>query len=259
VVAVIVGAIWFLRKTENSAGPNPAEQQAAEEAQTRIEQMTRERNAARQGTWSGKGSNKGRTADVSISADENGKIREATVSVHEGQEGILAGFQLDPKAEQILRELLSTYDPAKRTLEANIPFLRYDTWATPGPRTFKAIEGVERIPKKPNANTPDISIFVDYLVIESTEPDVLIQVGISRKGLLVFLNGSRRYESAMDRGRDVVSKQVRPGADQEITQFQDLVFNLSGGLNYVSGKVECSVGSPLAPAEGIGLSLARQP
>lgn len=261
-VAGGIALVFFLRgRSEEVVTPAGVEAPAPDAAQARIEQLRteRDRNAARSGTWSGSGAGKGRTAEATVTADEEGKIREATVVVREGTDGILAGFQVDPKAGELLREILAGYDPTKKTVEANLPFLRFDAWATPGPRVWKAIEGVERIPRKRTEETTDLSMFVDYLVLESAEPDVLIQAGISRKGIVMFLNGSRKFSEELSRGSDLVSKMVHPGQNQEIERFDDLIFNFGGGLSFVSGRVDGAVASPLAPAEGIAVSLQRQP
>jgi len=209
------------------------------------------------GSWTGRGTGYHRTADVSVTSNAKGEVVAATVTIRTQDDGIVAGFEVDPKAEATLSELMAAYDPKTKTLDANIPFLRFDDWAPPGVRTFKVLEGVERIPEKIPEEDTDLSIFVEYLILESTEPDVLIQAGISRTGVVMFLNGSRKYLLALGRGHDIVSHLVHPGGQQQISHFEDLVFDLSGGLDFVSDKIDAEVASPLRSTEPISLSLGR--
>jgi len=264
VALLLAAALFFVYRSRFQKTSSVAVKvdDSQDKAQAEIERLRTEKErqtGVTTGSWSGKGTNAGRTSEISITSGDDGTIKEATVVLRSGTEGVVAGFQYDPKAESLLRELMASYDPVKKTFEANLSFLRYDSWAPPGVRTYRALEGIERLPKKNPADIADMSMFVDYLVLESTDPDTLIQAGVSRKGLLMFLNGSHKYATEMERGHDIMSKFIHPGKEQEITHFQDLIFNFSGGLNFVSGRVDCAVASPLAPAEGMALSLQKQP
>ena len=249
-LVLVVLALKLGKSAPPSAVPAPETATAApvEAAPTEV---------PRAGTFAGHGASGDRGVDVRIVSVENGHIEAAQVTIRQGEEGVLAGFRYDPKSDALLRELLATYDPNAKTLEANVIAVPFESWAAPGIRKWKAIEGVERVPKKAQPEGTDLSIFVDYLVLEAADEDAVIQIGVSRKGLVAFLNGSKSYARSLQRGTDLVTKYVHPSQEQEITHFDDLVFDLAGGLSFVSGKVDCTVSSPLTPTQKTAVSLAR--
>ncbi|HKD20099.1 MAG TPA: hypothetical protein VKG23_19780, partial [Thermoanaerobaculia bacterium] len=119
-------------------------------------------------------------------------------------------------------------------------FIPMPPWMPHRDRQWRALEG-----QRARADE------TTYLLLESVEPDFLVQAGINASGFLSYLYSSRDY--ATRRGEDELSAVIHPEHDSSLRGFRGLVWDLSGAADFVTLDVPVTISQPAGAPDRIVL------
>ena len=163
--------------------------------------------------------------EVFVETDRSGNLVAAgAVLTDPGRGGAGAGFLTVPDGQRRLREIASAVLASPRGAALNSDFVPLAPWVPHRERLWRAVEGMRR-------NSEETT----YLLLESTETDYLVQVGVNASGFLSYLYLSPAYASG--RGTDALSRVIHPGSDNSLRGFHDIVWDLSGAADFVGLQV----------------------
>ncbi len=157
-----------------------------------------------------------------------------------GRGGAGAGYLTVPDGARRVKELASALASAPGGAAASVDFVPYAPWVPRRDRTWRAVEGQRRSPAE-----------TTYLLLESQEPDYLVQAGVNASGFLSYLYMSPAYASG--RGTDALSKAIHPSPESSLRGFRNLVWDLSGAADFVGLTVAASISGPAGSADRVVL------
>jgi len=200
------------------------------------------------GRWQGRSSttipgNPPRPAlrEVFIETDRAGTIVAAgAVLTDPGRGGAGAGYLTVPDGARRVREIASALAASPRGAALSLDFIPMPPWMPHRDRQWRALEG-----QRARADE------TTYLLLESVEPDFLVQAGINASGFLSYLYSSRDY--ATRRGEDELSAVIHPEHDSSLRGFRGLVWDLSGAADFVTLDVPVTISQPAGAPDRIVL------
>jgi hypothetical protein len=170
--------------------------------------------------------------DVFVETDKEGTILGAGVLLTDpGRGGAGAGYQMVSDGPRRLGEAAPLLAAAPGGAALPIDFIPFPAWVPPRNRLWRALEGQSR------RGEP-----VRYLLLESVEDDYLVQAGINQSGFLSYVFFSPAWASG--RGVDTLSKIIRPEPGSSLRAFQNLVWDLSGGADFLNLEVYARLSGP---------------
>jgi hypothetical protein len=179
--------------------------------------------------------------ELFVETDRSGSIVAAGVTLTDpGQGGAGAGYLTVPDGGRRVRELAAALAASPGGAPLSIDFIPFAPWVPKRDRTWRAVEGQRR---SAEATT--------YLLLESLEPDYLVQAGVNASGFLSYLYLSPAYASG--RGTDALSRVIHPGPESSLRGFRNLVWDLSGAADFVGLEVAVSISGPAGSADRIVL------
>jgi hypothetical protein len=177
--------------------------------------------------------------EMFVETDRAGNIVAAGVTLTDpGRGGAGAGYLTVPDGGRRVRELAAAVAASPGGAALSFDFIPFAPWVPKRDRTWRAVEGQRR-----NAEE------TTYLLLESLEPDYLIQAGVNASGFLSYLYLSPAYASG--RGTDALSKVIHPGPESSLRGFRNLVWDLSGAADFVGLQVAASISGPAGSADRI--------
>ena len=179
--------------------------------------------------------------EVFIETDRSGNVVAAGVTLTDPSHGGAgAGYLTVPNGRERLREIAAAVLASPKGAVLHLDFIPLAPWAPHRDRTWRAVEGQRRTAED-----------TTYLLLESLEPDYLIQAGVNASGFLSYLYLSPEYASG--RGTDALSKVIHPGSENSLRGFRNLVWDLSGAADFVSLQVGATLSGPRGSADRITL------
>jgi hypothetical protein len=179
--------------------------------------------------------------EIFIETDRSGNVVAAGVTLTDpGRGGAGAGYLTVPDGGRRVRDLAAVLAGSPAGAPLTLDFIPYAPWVPQRERTWRAVEGLRR--------TPDETT---YLLLESREPDYLIQAGVNATGFLSYLYLSPAY--AFGRGTDALSKVIHPGPESSLRGFRNLIWDLSGSADFVSLQVTTTISGPAGQADRVVL------
>ncbi len=177
--------------------------------------------------------------EVFIETDRSGTIVAAgAVLTDPGRGGAGAGYLTVPDGGRRVREIAAALEAAPRGAVLSLAFIPLAPWVPRRDRAWRAVEGQR-------ARPDDTS----YLLLESVEPDFLIQAGVNASGFLSYLFLSPEY--ALHRGADALSQVIHPERDSSLRGFRGLVWDLSGAADFVTLQVPVTISLPAGSSDRI--------
>jgi hypothetical protein len=178
--------------------------------------------------------------ELFLETDRSGNIVAAGVTLTDpGQGGAGAGYLGVPDGQRRVREAAAALAATPHS-PLSLDFIPFAPWVPKRDRLWRAVEGQRRNPAE-----------ATYLLVESLEPDYLVQAGLNASGFLSYLYLSPAYASG--RGSDVLSKVIHPGADSALRGFRNLVWDLSGSADFVGLQVNATLSGPAGTMDRIVL------
>lgn len=178
--------------------------------------------------------------EVFVETDRSGNIVGAGVTLTDpGRGGAAAGYLTVPDGQRRVREAAAAFAVSPRAA-LSVDFIPFAAWVPRRDRFWRVLEGQQR---KPEDTT--------YLLVESVEPDYLVQAGLNASGFLSYVYLSRAYAS--ERGTDVLSKVIHPGPDSALRGFRNIVWDLSGAADFVALQVPATISEPGGTADRLVL------
>ena len=179
--------------------------------------------------------------EMFIETDRSGNVVAAGVTLTDpGRGGAGAGYLTVPDGGRRVRGLASALLGSPGGAPLTLDFIPYAPWVPQRERTWRAVEGLRKTPEE-----------TTYLLVESREPDYLIQAGINATGFLSYLYLSPAYASG--RGTDALSKAIHPSPDSSLRGFRNLVWDFSGSADFVTLQVAATISGPAGAADRITL------
>ena len=179
--------------------------------------------------------------EVFVETDRSGNIVGAGVTLTDpGRGGAAAGYLTVPDGQRRVREAAAALAASPRT-SLPIDFIPFAAWVPRRDRVWRALEGQQRNPEDTTS----------YLLVESVEPDYLVQAGLNASGFLSYVYLSRPYASG--RGTDVLSRVIHPGPDSALRGFRNIVWDLSGAADFVGLQVPATISEPGGTADRLVL------
>ncbi len=170
--------------------------------------------------------------EVFLETDRSGAIVAAgAVLTDPGHGGAGAGYLTVPDGRRRIREIETALGASPHGAALNLDFVPLPPWAPHRDRLWRAVEGQRRGGEEPT-----------YLLLESLEPDFLVQAGVNASGFLSYLFLSPPYESG--RGNDALSRVIHPGPGSALRGFRNLVWDLSGAADFVTLQVRATISQP---------------
>jgi hypothetical protein len=170
--------------------------------------------------------------EVFVETDRAGAIIGAGVTLTDpGHGGAGAGYLTVPDGRHRVRALAEALAAAPKGAAVSLDFIPFPPWVPRRDRLWRAIEGQRRNPDEAN-----------YILVESLEPDYLIQAGVNSSGFLSYVFLSPEY--ATGRGSDVLSRVIHPDPDSALRGFHDIIWDLSGAADFVSLQVHATLSAP---------------
>lgn len=170
--------------------------------------------------------------DIFFETDREGTIFAAGVLLTDpGQGGAGAGYRVVPDGPRRLAQAASLLAAAPGGAALPIDFVPFPAWVPARNRVWRALEGQSRRGEQ-----------VRYLLLESVEDDYLVQAGINQSGFLSYAFFSPAYASG--RGVDTLSKIIHPEPGSSLRGFQNLVWDLSGGADFLNLEVYAKLSGP---------------
>jgi len=178
---------------------------------------------------------------VFIETDRAGTIVAAgAVLTDPGRGGAGAGYVTVPDGARRVHEIASAVAASPRGAALSLDFIPLPPWMPHRDRQWRALEGQKARPEE-----------TSYLLLESVEPDYLVQAGINASGFLSYLFLSRDYTAR--RGEDDLSAVIHPERDSSLRGFRGLVWDLSGAADFVTLDVLVTISQPAGAADRIVL------
>ena len=179
--------------------------------------------------------------EVFIETDRSGTIVAAgAVLTDPGHGGAGAGYLTVPDGRRRVQEIARAVAATPRGASVALDFIPLPPWAPRRDRVWRALEGQRSRPEE-----------VSYLLLESIEPDYVLQAGVNASGFLSYVFLSREYASA--RGEDALSRVIHPGPGSSLRGFRNLVWDLSGSADFVTLQVPVTLSQPAGAADRIVL------
>ena len=179
--------------------------------------------------------------EVFIETDRSGTIVAAgAVLTDPGRGGAGAGYLTVPDGRRRVREIAQALAASPRGAALSLDFIPLSPWVPRRDRIWRAVEG-----QRPRAEE------VSYLLVESLEPDYVIQAGVNASGFLSYVFLSREY--AGGRGEDALSRVIHPGPESSLRGFRNLVWDMSGAADFVTLQVPVTLSQPAGGADRIVL------
>jgi len=176
-----------------------------------------------------------------VETDRSGTIVAAgAVLTDPGRGGAGAGYLTVPDGRHRVQEISRTLAASPRGAGLALDFVPLAPWVPRRDRIWRAIEG-----QRPKAED------VSYLVVESLEPDYVVQAGINASGFLSYVFLSREY--AGEPGGDALSRIIHPGPESSLRGFRNLVWDMSGAADFVTLQVPVTLSQPAGAADRIVL------
>jgi hypothetical protein len=170
--------------------------------------------------------------DIFFETDREGTILAAGVLLTDpGQGGAGAGYRLASDGPRRLTQAASLLAAAPGGAALPIDFIPFPAWVPARNRLWRPLEGQSRRGEQ-----------IRYLLLESVEDDYLVQAGINQSGFLSYAFFSPAYASG--RGVDVLSKIIHPEPGSSLRGFQNLVWDLSGGADFLNLEVYAKLSGP---------------
>jgi hypothetical protein len=174
-----------------------------------------------------------------IETDRSGTIVAAgAVLTDPGRGGAGAGYLTVPDGRRRVREIAQALAASPRGAGLALDFIPLSPWIPRRDRVWRAVEG-----QRPRAED------VSYLLVESLEPDYVIQAGINTSGFLSYVFLSREY--AGNRGEDALSRVIHPGPESSLRGFRNVVWDMSGAADFVTLQVPVTLSQPAGTADRI--------
>lgn len=174
-----------------------------------------------------------------IETDRSGTIVAAgAVLTDPGRGGAGAGYLTVPDGRRRVQEIARTLAASPRGAAIALDFIPLAPWVPRRDRIWRAVEG-----QRPKAED------VSYLLVESLEPDYVVQAGINETGFLSYVFLSREY--AGDRGQDALSRVIHPGPESSLRGFRNLVWDMSGAADFVALQVPITLSQPAGAVDRI--------
>jgi hypothetical protein len=182
-----------------------------------------------------------------IETDRSGTIVAAgAVLTDPGRGGAGAGYLTVPDGRRRVQEIARTLAASPRGAPIALDFIPLAPWVPRRDRVWRAVEG-----QRPRAED------VSYLLVESLEPDYVVQAGINETGFLSYAFLSREY--AGGRGEDALSRIIHPGPESSLRGFRNLVWDMSGAADFVALQVPITLSQPAGAVDRIILRRERAP
>lgn len=179
--------------------------------------------------------------EVFIETDRAGTIVAAgAVLTDPGRGGAGAGYLTVPDGARRVHEIAAALAASPRGAALSLDFIPMPPWMPHRDRQWRALEGQKARPDE-----------TSYLLLESVEPDYLVQAGINASGFLSYFFSSRDY--AVRRGEDELSAVIHPGPESSLRGFHGLVWDLSGAADFVTLNVPITISQPSGGADRIVL------
>jgi hypothetical protein len=179
--------------------------------------------------------------ELFVETDRSGNVVAAGVTLTDpGRGGAGAGYMTVTDGGRRVRELASALAASPSGASLALDFIPYAPWVPQRDRTWKAVEGMRRAPEE-----------TSYLLLESREPDYLVQAGVNASGFLSYLYLSPAYASG--RGTDALSKVIHPGPESSLRGFRNLIWDLSGSADFVTLQVAATISGPAGTPDRINL------
>jgi len=176
-----------------------------------------------------------------IETDRSGTIVAAgAVLTDPGRGGAGAGYLTVPDGRRRVREIAQTLAASPRGAALALDFIPLSPWVPRRDRIWRAVEG-----QRPKAED------VSYLLVESLEPDYVVQAGVNASGFLSYVFLSREY--AGGRGEDTLSTVIHPGPESSLRGFRNLVWDMSGAADFVTLQVPVTLSQPAGGADRLVL------
>jgi hypothetical protein len=180
--------------------------------------------------------------EVFIETDRAGTIVAAgAVLTDPGRGGAGAGYLTVPDGGRRVREIAAALNAAPRGAALSLDFIPLAPWVPKRDRLWRALEGEHPRPED-----------TTYLLLESVEPEYLVQAGVNASGFLSYLFLSPEYGAR--RGSDALSQVIHPGPDSSLRGFRGIVWDLSGAADFVSLQVPVTLSQPAGSADRILLN-----
>jgi hypothetical protein len=176
-----------------------------------------------------------------VETDRSGNIVAAGVTLTDpGRGGAGAGYMTVPDGRRRVREMAAALAASPRGEALSLDFIPFPPWVPARERKWHALEGHRRNPEE-----------TTYLLLESLEPDYLVQAGINASGFLSYLYLSPAY--AQLRGTDALSRAIHPEPGSSLRGFRNLIWDFSGAADFVGLTVQCTISGPAGSADRIVL------
>jgi hypothetical protein len=235
-VLVVVAVLWGSRASESAAGP-PAPPPATPEPWAL--DLTGRWQARASTTIAGPPSRPA-LREVFVETDHAGKIVAAGVTLTDpGRGGAGAGYLTVPDGQRRVREAAAAVAASPRASLA-LDFIPFAAWVPRRDRVWRAVEGMRPTPEE-----------TTYLLLESVEPDYLVQVGLNATGFLSYLYLAPAY--AGNRGADALSQVIHPGPDSALRGFRNIIWDFSGAADFVTLQLNATLSGPAGSADRLVL------
>jgi len=177
--------------------------------------------------------------EVFIETDRSGTIVAAgAVLTDPGHGGAGAGYLTVPDGGRRVHEIAAALAASPHGAALSLDFIPLAPWVPRRERLWRAVEGQRSRPDE-----------TSYLLLESVEPEYLVQAGINASGFLSYLFLSPEYGAR--HGADALSAVIHPGRDSSLRGFHGLVWDLSGAADFVTLQVPVTVSQPAGAADQI--------
>jgi hypothetical protein len=175
--------------------------------------------------------------EVFIETDRAGTIVAAgAVLTDPGRGGAGAGYLTVPDGGRRVHEIAAALAASPHGAALSLDFIPLAPWVPRRERLWRALEG-----QRPH---PDETT---YLLLESVEPEYLVQAGVNASGFLSYVFLSPEYGSR--HGSDALSQVIHPGPESTLRGFRGIVWDLSGAADFVSLQVPVTLSQPAGAAD----------
>ncbi|HEY1434523.1 MAG TPA: hypothetical protein VGG65_04060 [Thermoanaerobaculia bacterium] len=179
--------------------------------------------------------------EVFIETDRTGAIVAAgAVLTDPGRGGAGAGYLTVPDGSRRVREIAAALAASPHGAALSLDFIPLAPWMPRRDRVWRALEGQR-------ARADETA----YLLLESVEPEYLVQAGINASGFLSYIFLSPAYGA--QHGTDALSAVIHPGRDSTLRGFHGLVWDLSGAADFVALQVPVTISQPAGAADQVRL------
>jgi hypothetical protein len=176
-----------------------------------------------------------------VETDRAGNIVGAGVILTDpGRGGAGAGYMTVPDGQRRVREIVAAVSAAPKGAALSLDFIPFAPWVPARQRSWHAVEGMRRSPEE-----------TTYVLVESVEPDYLVQAGINASGFLSYLYLSPAY--AQGRGTDALSRAIHPEPGSSLRGFHNLIWDFSGAADFVGLQIQTTISGPAGSPDRVVL------